>query len=299
MSEAAPIQFGSAAYGFREYGLAEFFEACQRIGTPAVEIDAGWFNEEAENRISLDATAEEIDRVKELAAAAGVEVTALGSGAVVGLEGEVAEDRSAEIMKAIDIAEALGARVIRVFTEHDFTHSKHYVLTPERVTEALYETLAVAFNKVGDYLKGKDVRVGIENHGGTSATGAGLKKLLDMVPHKEVGVTYDPANYAFGGEDPYQALMAVQDRVVYTHWKDVAQAPHNPKGVEYRAFGEGEIKWSPIIRTLLNSFDGIWAIEYERKVASTLENLAEGTRRSRQNLEAVIEQVRNESGEPD
>ncbi len=297
MTDATPpIRFGNAAYGFREYGFPEFFEACHRIGTPAVEIDAGWFEEgEAKNRVSLDATDRELDRVKELATAAGVQVTAIGSGAVVGLAGEVAEDRSAEIMKAVDIAEVLGAQVIRVFTEHDFTHSKHYVLTPDRVTDALYETLAVAFNKLGDYLKGKGIRVGIENHGGTSATGAGLKKLLDMVPHREIGVTFDPANYAFGGEDPYQALLAVQDRVVYTHWKDVAQAPDKPRGVEYRAFGEGEIDWSPIIGTLLDSFDGIWAIEYERKEASTLENLAEGTRRSKQNLAAVIEQVRNAS----
>lgn len=293
---AAPIRFGNAAYGFREYGFPEFFEACSRIGTPAVEIDAGWFDEgEANNRVSLDATARELDQVKELAAAAGVKVTAIGSGAVVGLAGDVAEDRSAEIMKAVDIAEVLGAQVIRVFTEHDFTHSKHYVLTPDRVTDALYETLAIAFNKLGDYLKGKGIRVGIENHGGTSATGAGLKKLLDMVPHPEIGVTFDPANYAFGGEDPYQALLAVEDRVVYTHWKDVAQAPDKPRGVEYRAFGEGEIDWVPIIGTLLDSFDGIWAIEYERKEASTLENLAEGTRRSKQNLATIIEQVRNAS----
>ena len=297
MTKAEGIQFGTAAYGFREYGLPEFFQTCRKIGTPSVEIDCGWFNENCENRISLDATLAEIDLVKELAEANGVQVTALGGGAVVGLEGDIAEDRSAEIMKAIDVAEALGAQVIRVFTEHDFSHSRHYVLTPERITEALYDTLAIAFNKVGDYLKGKGIHVGIENHGGTSATGSGLRRLLDMVPHKEVGVTYDPANYAFGGEDPYQALLTVQDRVVYTHWKDVAQAPQNPKGVEYRAFGEGEIDWGPIIRELLNSFDGIWAIEYERKVSSTLENLAEGTRRSRQNLEAVIEQVRNQSQE--
>lgn len=297
MTKIEGIQLGTAAYGFREYGLPEFFQTCQEIGTLAVEIDCGWFNEDCENRITLDATLAEIDQVKELAEDNGVQVMALGGGAVVGLEGDIAEDRSSEIMKAIDIAEALGARVVRVFTEHDFSHSRHYVLTPERITEALYDTLAIAFNKVGDYLKGKGIHVGIENHGGTSATGSGLKRLLDLVPHEEVGVTYDPANYAIGGEDPYQALLTVQDRVVYTHWKDVAQVPRKPQGVEYRAFGEGEIDWPPIIGELLNSFDGIWSIEYERKVASTLENLAEGTRRSRQNLEAVIEQVRNKSQE--
>ena len=39
--------------------------------------------------------------------------------------------------------------------------------------------------------------------------------LLDMVPYRSVGVTYDPANYAYSGEDPYQALLAIEDRVVY------------------------------------------------------------------------------------
>ena len=64
-------------------------------------------------------------------------------------------------------------------------------------------------------------------------------------------------------------------------------------GVEYRAFGEGGIDWPPIIRTLLNSFDGIGAVEYERKVKSTLETLKAGSVVSRDNLRAVIEQVQS------
>ena len=102
-------------------------------------------------------------------------VTALGGGAVVGLNGEVAEDRCDELMQVIDRADALDARVIRVFTEHDFTHSKHYVLPAERVTDALYETLSAAFNKLGRYAESKNVALAIENHGGTSATGAGAE----------------------------------------------------------------------------------------------------------------------------
>ena len=284
------ITLGNASYGFREYGLREFFAASKQIGATAVEIDCGWLEEQSHNKISVLATAEDVAAVKDLAAEAGVHVAALGGGAVVGLEGDVARDRCDEMMKVIDLADALDARVIRVFTEHDFTHSKHYVLPAERVTDALYETLSAAFNKLGEYALSKNVSLAIENHGGTSATGAGLKRLLDMVPFPSVGVTYDPANYAYGGEDPYAALEAVKDRVLYTHWKDVARTDEK---VEYRAFGEGDIDWPPIIRTLLAEFQGIWSIEYERKVDSTLETLSQGTQLSLANLRAVIDRVRD------
>ena len=284
------IAWGNASYGFREYGLRAFFEASKQIGATAVEIDCGWLEEQSHNKIAVDASEDDVAAVKELAAEVGVNVAALGGGAVVGLEGEVAQDRCDEMMKVIDVADALDARVIRVFTEHDFTHSKHYVLPAERVTDALYETLAAAFNKLGEYALSKNVSLAIENHGGTSATGAGLKRLLDMVPFPSVGVTYDPANYAYGGEDPYAALEAVKDRVLYTHWKDVART--NGK-VEYRAFGEGDIDWPPIIRTLLAEFQGIWAIEYERKVDSTLKTLSQGTQLSLANLQAVIEKAQS------
>ena len=292
MTKTNTVQFGVASYGFREYSLPEFFKACKEMNITAVEIDAGWLLEESRNKISVDATPQEIDGVEQLASDSGVEVAALGGGAVVGVEGEVATDRSAEIMKVVDLAEALDARVIRVFTEHDFSASKHYVLPAEGVTDALYETLVVAFNNLGEYLKGKNVHVGIENHGGSSATGAGVKRLLNMVPHQEVVVTYDPANYAYGGEDPYEALKLIEDRVVYTHWKDVA---HTEDGPRYRAFGEGEIDWTPIFTTLLKSFQGLWAIEFERKQASTLEALMEATRRSVENLKATMERVENQA----
>ena len=204
------------------------------------------------------------------------------------LEGDKANNQSTEIMKAIDIADALDARVIRVFTEHDFTASQHYVLPAERVTDARYTTLGEAFNIVGEYAQSKNVSLAIENHGGSSATGARLKRLLDMVPYESVGVTFDPANFAYGGEDPYDALLQIEDRIKYTHWKDVT---HTDKGVEYRAFGEGDIDWPPIICKLLNSFNGLWSIEYERKTNSTLETLMDGTQTSCENLQRVIHEV--------
>ena len=69
MENAPDIKLGVAAYGFREYGLREFFEASKRVNLTTVEIDCGWLME-AKNSISVDATEQQIDEVKQLASTA-------------------------------------------------------------------------------------------------------------------------------------------------------------------------------------------------------------------------------------
>ena len=289
MAGSEGITLGNAAYALRRFSLREFFETSKKMGLHAVEVHYGWLVDEPRNAIPVDYTAQDVEDVKRLAAETGVTVAALASGTVVELEGEKATPRTQEIKKAIDLADALDARVIRVLTEHDFTHSQHYVLPAESVTEELYDTLGAAFNEVGAYAHEKNVNLAIENHGGSSATGAGLKKLLDMVPYQEVGVTYDPANYAASGSDPYEALLAIGDRVRYTHWKDVSRTDGK---IEYQAFGEGIIDWPPIISYLLESFNGVWSIEYELKVEAGLDRLIDGTRRGVENLLGVVRSCR-------
>ena len=279
------IDFCNASYGFREYELRDVFTACKEIGITDVEIDAGWLLEDSRNKIELDASPEDIEALLQLAGEHEMRVAALGAGAGVALHRDGVHDNSDEIIRAIDLAHALGSPVIRVFTEHDFSHSKHYVLPTDRVTDALYDALGTAFNTIGQYAQEKNVLIGIENHGGSSATGASLRKLLDMVPFRSVGVTFDPANFAIAGEDPYQALRLLENRIVYTHWKDIR---HTDKGLGYCAFGNGEIDWPPIISKLLEKYDGLWAIEFERKDDSTLETLIAGTRESKYNLQSTI-----------
>ena len=82
---SSSITWGNASYGFREYGLREFFEASKQMGATAVEVDCGWLEEQSQNKISVDASADEVADVKKLAAEVGVQVAALGGGAVVGV----------------------------------------------------------------------------------------------------------------------------------------------------------------------------------------------------------------------
>ena len=126
------------------------------------------------------------------------------------------------------------------------------------------------------------------------ALGGGAVCGVDMVPYREIGVTFDPANFYgfnpdFEGVDPYQALLYFKDRVVYTHWKDFVRTDQGP---EYRKVGEGGIDWPPIVKALLESFDGYWAIEYEMGLGCGMEVLLDGSRTGVRNLGSVIDSVR-------
>ena len=87
------IALGNTSHRFREYSLPELFAASREIGLTSVEIDCGWLEEESRNKIGVNASPQELDAVQRMAEEAGVKVTALGGGAVVGLYGDVAEAR--------------------------------------------------------------------------------------------------------------------------------------------------------------------------------------------------------------
>jgi len=275
MVNFAEIKLCNAAWGFRKFSLQEFFEASARIGISAVEIHVG--QPATLNTISLDATPEKIAEVKEIASTAGVKVAALAAGAVLVFKGEVVEEHISEVMKVIDLADDMDARVIRVFTGAEG-------LPPERITSSLYKRVSDAFNELGKYAHEKNVFLGIENHGGLTSNGEQIKKLLDMIPYEEVGVNYDPANFAYVGTDPYEALLPIQDRIVYTHWKDVI---YTDKGPEYCALGEGDINWHTIIGKLMETYEGLWSIEYEN-----IADPEDGTRRSLKTLQKIVEKIR-------
>ena len=255
----------------------------------SVEIDCGWLEEESRNKIGVNASPQELDAVQRMAEEAGVKVTALGGGAVVGLYGDVAEDRCDELMKVIDHADALNARVIRVFTEHDFTHSKHYVLLAERVTDALYETLSAAFNKLGATRSRKMA------HWQSRITAAHRPRAQGL---SGCWIWFPTGRWALPTNRPTTPTAA------RTLTKPCSSSRTGSSTRTGRTLPDPQqgLSIAPLARATstgrrssarLNSFDGIWAVEYERKVDSTLETLKAGSVVSRDNLRAVIEQVQS------
>jgi hypothetical protein len=53
------------------------------------------------------------------------------------------------------------------------------------------------------------------------------------------------------------------------------------------------VDWNPIISRIVDKYDGLWAIEFERKDDSTIETLKSGTLQSMDNLRSIIEDAKN------
>ncbi len=263
----ADIKLASAAWGFREMDLEEYFAAVKSLGIDYVEVNLG---PNSPGHLAFDASDAELDAAARQAEDAGVEIVALAGG-----NNFAADDLDAEIAKVesqIDMCEALGAEILRIFA--GWVSAAEYTdRTFERVSEALEE--------VAKHAGAHHVMVAMENHGGITATGAQCYRLLeetiDRLPTLPVdmplGLNYDPANFRHAGEDPLSALMVTAETINYSHWKDVRYVDGEP---EYCAVGEGVIDWAPILALLVaENYDGYWAIEYEEA-----EDVVRGTRDS-------------------
>jgi sugar phosphate isomerase/epimerase len=132
--------------------------------------------------------------------------------------------RSARI---VDLASDLGATVV----------TTHIGVVPEDTTSATYAALLQACRELGAYAEGKGVTFAIETGPEKAVT---LKRFLDEVGSKGIGVNLDPANLVMvTADDPVAAVHTLKPYIVHTHAKDGVQLkPCNPTQV-YRAFAEG------------------------------------------------------------
>jgi sugar phosphate isomerase/epimerase len=112
------------------------------------------------------------------------------------------------------------------------------------------------------------VAIGIEPHQSISKTTEGLLRIASLVDHPLLRVNYDTGNAFLAGEDPYEGLRAVLDRVVHVHAKDISiQHAEEEKGKVTGtpvgcACGDGVIDWSRVVAILGEmDFDGVLSVE--------------------------------------
>lgn len=161
--------------------------------------------------------------------------------------------------KAIRFAKVLGAPVVN--TDEGIRPSW---LNDSECFEVMRYTLKTVLRTAERH----DVYIGIEPHQSISKTTAGLLKIATLVDSPMLRVNYDTGNAFLGGEDPYQGLSAVVDRVVHVHAKDISVAhaeeergkvTGTPVGC---ACGDGVIDWSRVIRILTAAgFSGVLSVE--------------------------------------
>ncbi|MEM9544164.1 MAG: sugar phosphate isomerase/epimerase family protein [Cyanobacteria bacterium P01_E01_bin.42] len=272
-SEMLPVkssQFACAAWGWREVEILDYFQWIKSLDIQAVEVNA---HPNAPKHL-LDRGGEEaIRNIAAWAEESGVDIICVaGRNNFATPEESVLEEQLQKVRGFIDAAKILGAKFVRLLSGEHRNDSPPIEVFPQ---------LQRAFTTVGNYAEERGIKITIENHGGPTATGQRIARIMEGVQSAAVGLNYDPANFLNQGTDPLMALRYILPWVNYSHWKDVRWVDNAP---QFCAFGEGEINWLPIIQELRNSgYQGYWAVEYENP-----EDVERGTKVSLQNLQAML-----------
>jgi sugar phosphate isomerase/epimerase len=161
------------------------------------------------------------------------------------------EDQPRLTRRAFEIADRLGARIIRVF-------SYWRTVEPERC----FDRVASALKALGDEASKRGVTIALENeHACNAGTGREAAQVLALVSHPSVKLLWDPANASILGEIPFPAGYDTlpKDRIVHVHAKDCDVKDHKPI---WGAVGDMSIDWRGQIAALRrDGYDGWISLE--------------------------------------
>jgi sugar phosphate isomerase/epimerase len=185
------------------------------------------------------------------------------------------------LQKAIRFAAAVGAPVVN--TDEGIRPGW---LSDEDIWPVMRYTLTAALRTAQHY----GIYIGIEPHQSISRTTAGLCRIGGLVDSPFLKFNYDTGNAYLAGEDPYEGLRAVRDRLIHVHAKDIAIAhaeaergkvTGTPVGC---ACGDGVIDWGKAIAILQEvHWSGVLSCEC---------GTSEQARRSLLHLEALLRPFR-------
>ena len=151
------------------------------------------------------------------------------------------------LLQAIRFAAEVGAPVINTDEgpPHDFTG--------EEVDHTLMRyTLTIAARAA----ERRNIRIGLEPHQVYSQKLKGLDRIYSLVQSPAIGVNFDTGNAYLAGQDPYDWLTHVRDRLVHVHAKDISvRQSHDERGKVTGtpvgcACGEGVIDWGRVVGIL-------------------------------------------------
>jgi sugar phosphate isomerase/epimerase len=231
VSFGANIEFVRHADKSFEWGMEKAGELGFEYAEPMVHTgrqllsEAGYFHS-----ISL---LDDPFRVRRAAQENGLRISALSAHAPL-CHPEISTDY---LRQAIRFAQECGSPLV---VTDDGTRRPAWASEAENQTLMRYVLEAAA-----DATVGRDVTLALETHGEYTST-------LDLVKDKPIGINFDTGNAFLSGNDPYEWLEAVIDRVVHVHAKDISQEDARLyRGKVYGmlgcACGDGVLDWRRII----------------------------------------------------
>ena len=162
---------------------------------------------------------------------------------------------TAEIMKAIHFASAIGIRdVVTTETDprSDWSKNLSYDQQIFIVAEKLYTPC-----KMADDL---GINILLEPHGPVTDSIKGLQDVFDMLGNpKSLGVNLDTGNSWLGGTDPVEMAKVFKNKIHHIHWKDLGEEWVEKRGTEFGcgfstiALGDGVIDIKGVCDVLKDS----------------------------------------------
>lgn len=228
---------GVQTISLRKYALPEVMRHLQGMGVHYVEFSAS-------SHLPATAADEQIVTARQLAASAGLKITAQG---VNRFSGDHAANK-----RVFEFARKLGIRTITANPQPD----------------------AETFDSLDKLVAEYDLRIAIHNHG----PGTLYDKLNDVVKaikdrDKRIGACVDCGHFIASGEDPVKCVQALSNRVYGVHLKDLAEFGKKSANV---IIGQGHLDVVAVFRILRQIHfpaDGALSLEYEANPDNPLDDL--------------------------
>ncbi len=205
----------------------ESIEACRELGAQGVQLYAVE-GELAPENITPASLKEKNQILKDN----GLSVSAL-CGDLGGHGFTKAEDNIWKIEKSkriVDLALEMGSNIV----------TTHIGVVPEDDSCDTYKIAQAACNELADYAHKNGAFFAIETGPEPAER---LKKFLDSLDTKGVGVNLDPANLVMvTDDDPVKAVYTLKDYIVHTHAKDGVMLKKTDPKIIYDFFAEGGIE---------------------------------------------------------
>ncbi len=199
---------------------------CEAAGITAAEIRTV----DGRNIVHHDSAS--VARVRSALSAGGFECPVVDSPFLKTDVGDVVWD---DLERGFEVAHALGARAVRVFSG---------LRTEDPAT--VLPWLATVLEEALDRADAAGLRLALEvEHVCNVATGVEAARLLEHLGGDALGVVWDPGNEAMfvGGRPDPAGLELVDGRIVHVHVKDAA-------GESWVRPGDGDVGWEEELRAL-------------------------------------------------
>lgn len=258
------MQFGTAAWGFRETPLERQLEITRKLGLSVLELGiAGHDND----RLQVGASDADLAAVAALFRSHGVSLSCASTGNDFTHADETASLADLEKVKTVTtLAAKLGVRYLRIFAGFS---------PAEEVTGKRWDRMVSCLNEAVLHADALGVTLAVETHGGVKPVPGGIahfhststrpellsRWLGEVSPH--VRLLFDPANLGAVGMDEKAILALYQDlkpQISTFHLKDFKRV--SATAIQPCACGEGQLDWGKLMPEF-RAFEGAGFMEYE------------------------------------